>query len=101
MLSPGELDVFVSLEHSKRMVQTDVLKPEISETLAEEKLSHFSKVLSLPLLSQYSPESRQKYTELQAEFMVTIDMVLVNAGCELASDDEIILDLSGSVKDGW
>jgi hypothetical protein len=32
----------------------------------QEKLSHFSKVLSLPLLSQYTPESRQKYIELQA-----------------------------------
>ena len=33
---------------------------------AKEKLAHFSKVLSLPLISQYSPEGRQKYQELKA-----------------------------------
>ena len=32
---------------------------------SQEKLLHFSKVLSLPLLSQYTPESRQKYMELK------------------------------------
>lgn len=38
---------------------------EFTGELTLEKLSHFSKVLSLPLLSQYTPESRQKYIELQ------------------------------------
>lgn len=33
----------------------------------QEKLSHFSKVLSLPLLSQYTPESRQKFVDLKAQ----------------------------------
>lgn len=39
---------------------------EFTGELTLEKLSHFSKVLSLPLLSPYTPESRQKYIELKA-----------------------------------
>ncbi|CAK9067557.1 Protein disulfide-isomerase 2 (PDI2) [Durusdinium trenchii] len=38
---------------------------EFTGELTLEKLSHFSKVLSLPLLSPYTPESRQKYIELK------------------------------------
>ncbi|CAJ1372070.1 unnamed protein product [Effrenium voratum] len=38
---------------------------EFTGDLTLETLSHFSKVLSLPLLSQYTPESRQKIQELK------------------------------------
>ncbi|CAE7537447.1 unnamed protein product [Symbiodinium microadriaticum] len=38
---------------------------EFTGELTLEKLAHFSKVLSLPLISQYSPEGRQKYQELK------------------------------------
>ena len=48
---------------ARHMAETVKLRSHLS---CQEKLSHFAKVLSLPLLSQYTPESRQKYIELQA-----------------------------------